>query len=133
MTPGWKQFEYTTSAMMIGIAIDVAIYPKAISYGSFFLLRDIGMTPEMIGVAFTILGCLRMAALFANGRWPDYGPMCRVFGAMMGALLWAQMAWALYRWSIGQGYVAIGVIVYACLAASELVSCGRAARDGRRG
>ncbi len=126
-----RLFEWTTAAMMVGIAFCVAVSPKTISFGGFYLMQDVGLTPEIIGVAFTLGGCLRAAALFANGNWPVYGPMCRVVGAALGAVLWAQMSWALYRWSLAQGYVSIGVVVYGCLTLSEMISCGRAARDGR--
>lgn len=126
-----RLFEWTTSGAMLGIALCVAISPKTVTSGGFYLMQNVGLSPAALGVLFTLGGCLRIAALYANGSWPSYGPKCRAAGAALGALLWGQMTIALFKWSWDQDYIAIGVCVYAALTISEMISCGRATRDGR--
>ena len=74
-----------------------------------------------------------MLGIGANGMWPKWGPILRAVGAAIGAIVWAQMAYALLVWSrVDQGYLSLGISIYGLLALSELVAIGRAANDARR-
>lgn len=126
-----RLFEWMTALMMVGIAVTIALSPKAIAFGGFYLMQDIGLTPAILGVLFSLGGCLRVAGLYANGNWPIYGPRLRAGCALGGAVIWAQMFLALIKWSSQSGYVSIGVPVYLFLTIGEFISCYRAARDGR--
>jgi hypothetical protein len=126
-----RLFEWITAVIMVGIATTIAISPRAVASGGFHLLQNLGLTAEVLVLLFAIGGCVRIAALWANGRWQVCGPWFRFGCALAGAFLWAQMCLALIEWSDGAGYVSIGVPVYAGLALGELISCSRAARDGR--
>ncbi len=126
-----RLFEWMTALMMVVIAIIVAINPKTVEFGGFYLMRDIGLTATWLGTLFMLGGCLRIAALFANGHWPVYGPRFRAACALMGAVIWMQMLLALTAWSTKSGYISIGVAVYFFLTVGELISCYRAAADVR--
>lgn len=129
--PPQRLFEWMTACMMIGIAVTVGANPKTIEFGGFYLMRDIGLTAGALGILFMAAGGLRIAALFANGRWPVYGPRFRAGCALMGAVIWMQMLLALTAWSARNGYISIGVSVYAFLTVGEMISCYRAASDVR--
>lgn len=126
-----RLFEWMTASMMVVIAIIVAVNPKTVEFGGFYLMRDIGLTASALGTLFMAGGCLRIAALFANGHWPVYGPRLRAACALMGAVIWMQMLLALTAWSTKSGYISIGVSVYFFLTVGELISCYRAAADVR--
>ena len=126
-----RLFEWLVSAMMVLIAITVAVSPKTIAFGGFAGIEAVGLTAPMVAVLFSLAGCLRCASLYANGHWPVYGPRCRAACALAGALIWVQMLYALTKWSLTSGYLSIGIPVYACLTIGEIISCYRAASDGR--
>ncbi len=126
-----RLFEWMTALMMVVIAVIVAVNPKTVEFGGFYLMRDIGLTATALGTLFMAGGCLRIAALFANGHWPVYGPRFRAACALMGAVIWMQMLLALTAWSTKSGYISIGVAVYFFLTVGELISCYRAAADVR--
>lgn len=117
--------------MMVGIALTVACSPHSLAAGGFILMANVGLTPSVVIVTFLVAGWLRMAALYANGHWPVYGPWCRAAGAFVGVLVWAQMFLSMVKWSETSGFVPLGVPVYVMLTAGEIVSLYRAARDGR--
>jgi len=126
-----RLFEWMTALMMLGIAATIAASPRSIASGGFHLMQNIGLGPHSLGWAFAAIGSVRMASLYANGRWPFYGPWCRAVGALGGAFVWVQMSLALIAWSDTAGYISIGVSVYAVLALGEFISCYRAANDAR--
>lgn len=126
-----RLFEWMTSLMMIGMAIVIAMNPQTVKVGGFYLMADIGLTAPVLGVIFSIGGCLRGVSLVANGMWPKWGPIFRGICALLGASLWIQMALALIAWSGKNGYVSVGVPVYLCLTLGELISLYRAATDVR--
>lgn len=126
-----RVFEWMTALMMIGIAVTIAVSPGTMAAGGFTLMGNVGLTPGVVVVVFLAAGWLRMAALYANGHWPYYGPWCRAGGAMIGVIIWAQMFFSMLKWSEVSGFVPLGVPVYVFLTVGEFISCYRAARDGR--
>jgi hypothetical protein len=126
-----RLFEWMTAMMMIGMATVIAANPNTVRVGGFYLMTNVGLTAPILAVLFTFAGCVRVSALFANGLWALWGPRFRALCALIGASLWAQMAIALTAWSAESGYVSVGVPVYAFLTIGELISCYRAATDGK--
>ncbi len=126
-----RLFEWMTSFMMIGMAFVIAGNPHTVRVGGFYLMTQVGITAPILAVLSAIIGCIRISALFANGLWPSWGPRFRAGCSLFGACLWAQMFLALLAWSNESGYVSIGVSVYLFLALGEIISCYRAATDGR--
>jgi len=126
-----RLFEWMTSLMMLGMAVVIAINPQTVKAGGFYLMARIGLTAPVLAVLFTFVGCLRVAALIANGVYPVWGPRARAASALFSAALWSQMMLALVAWSAQQNYLSIGVPVYLFLTFGELVSCYRAATDAR--
>lgn len=126
-----RLFEWMTSLMMLGMAFVIALNPQTVKVGGFYLMSYVGLTAPVLGVIFTLVSCVRVAALFANGFIPAWGPRARGACAIVGAAIWAQMMCALAAWSSQNGYISIGVPVYAALTLGELISCYRAATDVR--
>lgn len=129
--PPWRGrlFEWMTSFMMLGMAFIIAVNPRTVQVGGFYLMSHIGITAPVLAVMSTLIGCLRIAALFANGLWLVWGPRFRAGCALFAAILWMQMFLALLAWSEQSGYISIGIAIYLFLAIGELISCYRAATD----
>src|SRR5258708_38911234 len=126
-----RLFEWITAAMMMGIAVTIAVSPQAVDDGGFHLMKNLGLTPTILAVLFFVASISRAIGLYANGRWPIYGPWCRALGAAVGVIIWAQMFLSLIKWSGQSGYVFLDVSVYLFLTIGELVSCYRAASDAQ--
>lgn len=126
-----RLFEWMTAFMMLGMAIVIAANPQTVRAGGFYLMTNIGFTAPVLAVLFTFGGCVRIAALFANGLWVSWGPKMRAGCALLGASIWVQMGVALIAWSAQSGYLSVGVPVYLFLTVGELISCYRAATDAR--
>ncbi|MCP1832851.1 hypothetical protein [Bradyrhizobium sp. USDA 4545] len=118
--------EVATSAMMLMLAVHIAIWPDSIRASAFRQILDV-LPEAWLGWGFAIAGCLRIAALIANGAWQFYGPIMRAIGALSGALIWFQMCIALYHLvpSVGSP-PSPGIPVYFTLSVVELVSMYRA-------
>lgn len=120
--------EWTTTSMMIGIALCILLTPMTIEMGSFRYLRDFGFTAGVAVFTFAAVGLLRIFALYANGRWPG-GWKARLAGSVAGAMVWAYMAYALLLLTRETGTLSIGIPVYACLSVAEVISCYRIGLD----
>lgn len=123
--------EWSTTAMMLGIAACIFITPRTIEMGSFRFMQEIGIGPSSAFLIFASAGILRIIALYANGRWP-HGTTARVVSGSVGAFMWFQMAWALMLLTRETGTLSVGIPVYLCLTVSEVISCYRVAFDSHR-
>jgi len=121
-----RLFELSSTSMMLGLAGLIALWPEAMAASAFrYLLAFI--SPGWLGSAFFLAGCLRLAALVANGEWPRYGPILRAIGAFAGAMLWGQMGFALFQLMPNVGTPpSPGIPVYLVLSLFELFSMYRA-------
>jgi hypothetical protein len=116
---------------MILIALEIAVWPNTLAAGSFRLMLVI-ITPASLALFFGAFGLLRVAALIANGGWPEHGPRMRAMGAGAAALMWAQMCIALILITPHlNGTPSAGISVYFALTIGELVSAYRAISDAR--
>lgn len=129
---GNRLFEWIMTAAMIGIACWIVIWPATISASAFRFILEI-VTTQFLGFFFMVAGALRIAALVANGSWPVYGPYLRSFTAGAAALVWVQMAAALFSLPTFAAAPSPGIPVYFALTIGELISCYRALSDGRAG
>ena len=123
-----RLFELATAVMMVLIAMHLVIWPGAISAGEF---RHVMLPPAaaLVG-AYGIGGCLRVAALIANGSWPVYGPLLRAGGAVAGSMIWAQMFASLLLVNVEIGNPPpLDIWVYLTLTAVELIAMCRALVD----
>lgn len=89
-----------------------------------------GLTETRLAAIFGLVGGARIVALIINGRWPR-SPLFRMSGAMLGCMIWAQIAWLQYLGSAASGAISTGVGVYALLALADLANIYRAAFDVR--
>lgn len=127
-----RLFEWVMTLAMLGLAIEIAIWPGTIGASSFRLILVLVSTEHM-AVFFAVFGLMRIAALFANGSWPVHGPRLRAMGAGSAALMWGQMCVALLLLApFNQGVPSPGLPVYFALTIGELVSAYRAMTDERR-
>ncbi len=118
--------EVATAAMMLGLALEIGIWPESIGASAFH--RILAVLPETwLGWGFLVAGTARLAALCANGSWPFYGPLLRAAGALSGALIWFQMCLALFVLIPETGRPpSPGIPVYLVLTILELLSMYRA-------
>ena len=128
-----RLFEWVMTLSMIGMAVEIAIWPKAVAASSFRLMLGV-INPLNIGMFFLAFGLLRIAALIANGSWPEHGPRMRAMGAGAAALMWGQMCVALFLLTAQRnGIPSPGISLYFFLTVGELVSAYRAISDARTG
>jgi hypothetical protein len=127
-----RLFEWTMAGSMLVLGFWILIFPHAIGSSSFYLLQRIignfGLT-----IFFLFIGFFRIAALFANGRWKVWGGRIRAASAIGGAIIWIQMAVALWLLVPTAGRApSPGIPIYFALAIAELISTKRARADGNR-
>ena len=89
-----------------------------------------GFTETRLAAVFGIIGGSRIVALIINGRWPR-SPLFRISGAILGCVIWGQIAWLQYLGSTASGAISTGVGVYALLALADSANIYRAAFDAR--
>src|ERR1035441_1328400 len=137
MNPGFmgycrnRMFEWVMTLAMLGIALEIAVWPISIASGSFRLLLVV-ISPAELALFFGTFGLLRIAALIANGSWPEHGPRMRAMGAGAAALMWGQMCIALVMLtSQRDGVPSPGIALYFFLTIGELVSAYKAISDAR--
>lgn len=118
--------EVGTAVMMLGLALEIGIWPDTIGASAFHKLLLV-LPAAWLGWGFFIAGSARLAALVANGSWPYWGPMLRAAGALSGALIWFQMCIALFVLTPETGKPpSPGIPVYFVLSIVELLSMYRA-------
>lgn len=128
-----RLFEWVMTIIMISIAIEIALWPRSIGTGSFRLLLSV-ITPTGLALFFGAFGLLRIAALIANGSWPEHGPRMRAMGAGAAAVVWTQMGIALMLLTPELNDTpSAGIAVYFGLTVGELISAYRAISDARPG
>ena len=139
MSPGFmnycrnRLFEWVMTIIMISMALEIAVWPHTIATGSFRLMLHI-ISPTGLSLFFGAFGLLRIAALIANGSWPEHGPRIRAMGAGAAAFMWIQMCVALILITPQlNGVPSAGIPVYFGLTVGELISAYRAISDARPG
>lgn len=127
-----RLFEWVMTSSMLGVAINLALWPESISVGAFRLILQV-ISASNMGLFFLAFGIVRIIALVANGSWPKHGPRLRALGACAAAFMWAQMSAALLLLALHPGALpSIGIPIYFCLSVGELISAYRAICDDAR-
>lgn len=86
-----------------------------------------------VGLVYFFVAVARAAALVVNGRSLVYGPQFRAWGAIFGALIWAQMEVSLLKlYFCGVTNNSPGISLYFAMTLGELVTVYRASTDVRR-
>jgi hypothetical protein len=122
--------EWVSALIMITWAITLALPGDTLSTPAFAAFHRFDLTETFWGVAFGMIGGIRITALVINGRWPT-GPWFRVMGAVFGVITWSQVSYMLYLTSVTAGVAATGVGTYGVLALADLWSVRRAMVDAR--
>jgi hypothetical protein len=116
--------EVSNALIMVGIGVQIIAAPEVSDYRALDLLSGI-VSADSIATLFIVVGAVRMAALIANGHWPEYGPWLRAIGALVGALVWSQMFLSLIVVS-PDDLTSLNAPVYFVFTGIELVSIYRA-------
>jgi hypothetical protein len=119
--------ELSSALIFTALSFHLLIWPGSVAASSFHRIVDI-IDPAYLSIFFGLLGSSRLAALVANGAWPQYGPWMRAIGAFAGAMIFGNMSAALYiNAPISAGYApSPGIPVYLILAVIELLSMYKA-------
>lgn len=115
--------EVVKAIIMLGIGLQLTFQPE-VEYKAFNLLSQY-IAINHISSLFLIVGSLRLAALIANGNWPEYGPWMRAIGAAIGSLVWSQMFLSLVVLE-PPGSGSLGVPIFFVFSVVELLSIYRA-------
>jgi hypothetical protein len=75
-----RLFEWVMTTAMLGLALEIALWPSAVGASSFRFVSMV-VSAEIMALFFMVFGLLRIAALIANGSWPVHGPRLRAIGA----------------------------------------------------
>lgn len=126
-----RLFEVVMTMIMLSMVPIFILSPDTIKIGSFRLMHRAGFDAFNLAIFFAVFGTIRIAAFIANGNWKVWGPRFRAIGAGAAAFIWFQMAYALLILSPQTGTLSVGIPVYFWLMVGEVVSCYRAAADGR--
>lgn len=127
--------EAAAAWIMVGLGIQIIAAPVPSDYRALDGLVWF-VSGDFIAAFFITVGCIRIAALTANGRWPKTGPWLRSVGAGAGAVIWSQMFLSLIAVS-PDDLTSLGAPVYFVLTMVEFISIYRALamrdRHGRVG
>lgn len=116
--------EVSNAMVMIGIGVQIIVAPVPPDYHALDML--LGVIPDGgIALLFVAVGTIRMAALIANGHWPEYGPWLRAVGALVGALIWSQMFLSLIVIP-SDSLTSLGAPIFSVFTMVELISIYRA-------
>jgi hypothetical protein len=123
-----RLFEWGSVLAMLGLGIELMIWPNAIALSAFHTL---GALPAgFLPLFYLSFAVVRGWALALNGRSYVYGPRMRSYGALGACIIWSWMMTALiYN---GNEVPSPGIPVYFALACCELYTIYRAASDVRK-
>jgi hypothetical protein len=126
-----RVFEWMSAGALFADGVLFIFSPRSIQESSFAPILD-AFPAALIAVLVLMTGGMRIAALWHNGRWPVVGPSIRIVGAILGAVAWSAMGFALLK-QVAEVDRAMspGVTVYVALFLAELYSARRAAADVR--
>lgn len=126
-----RLFEWVMSGAMITVGIHLYLWPGAIGHSSFHFISDV-LGLGTLRTLFITVGWFSMLALFANGRWPIWGPRVRAMGAFCRCILWLWMEVALIKLMHEIGAPpSPGIPIYTAMVVGEIIAIGMAASDDR--
>lgn len=125
-----RLFEWVMATAMVLLAVQTFVWPETLNASAFHWLTVV-LPSSFIGVFLLLFGIARFGALVANGRSLVYGPFVRAFGALAGALLWAQFELAMFADFSVKGPPSPGIAFFFPFTLAELYSAYRAASDVR--
>lgn len=126
-----RVFEWSMGGAIAGLGMLLVIWPAAIKESAFFPFLEI-MSQRDIATVCLGGGILRMIALWWNGHSAIWGPLVRASGAVLGAVVLAALAFALYRQGIMIGRSPSPTLpFFLSFFVAELISASRAAGDVR--
>lgn len=128
-----RLFEWLMTLSMLGLAIEIFLWPKTIEFSAFAELIDV-ITNRFVGMFMFVVGWSRAVALVLNGHSIGgirLGPLMRSVLAVLCAVMWGQFALALLQLSISQSRPSPGLPFWAMFVLGELYVAYRAVRDGK--
>jgi hypothetical protein len=125
-----RLFEWFSALAMIGWSVVLAAPGNTFSQASFAGFADRGITEVGLAGVLGLIGGARIVALYINGRRPQT-PYVRMAGALLGAILWGQIAWMLGQVVTVTGIFSTGAMTYGLMAFFDTLCIARAAYDSR--
>jgi hypothetical protein len=122
-----RGLEWLSAIAMVGWCYVIVRHPGYLLASNLHEFLRFGLTEGQVAAGFGVVGALRIAALYINGRWPR-SPLLRMAGAAVGLVLWSQVTLTLV---MAVGTASTGVVIYGPLAFAEFISIRRAAFDAR--
>jgi hypothetical protein len=126
-----KFFEWVSSAMLLGLAIEMLIWPQILQASAFRYVAMAGHA-QAVGTLMLMAAVASFIALVVNGRSDMVGPKVRAWTALFRGIVWMQMDIALLL-IIGEnkGTPSPGIPIYFFLTVGEFYAAWRAATDVR--
>jgi len=128
---GDRGLEWFSAAVMLSWGLVLALPGDTLAQPSFAEFAQHGFTERVLAWVAGLIGALRLAALYVNGRSPR-SPHVRVIGCLLGCLFWERVAWLLLAGTWSQaGVASVSAAVYALLGLADFLGIFRSAYDVR--
>lgn len=127
-----RVFEWLMTCSMLGLSVQVIIWPKTIEFSAFTYLVE-AVSDKFVALFMFSIGWIRACALALNGHevWGmKLGPLIRSVVAALCAVMWGQFAFALLQLSIYQSRPSPGLPFWTMFVFGEMYVAYRAVRDG---
>jgi hypothetical protein len=129
--PQCRDTEWLSAFVMCAWAFILILPGDALAGPSFSAFHRQGLTEVFWACVFGSVGCVRIAALYINGRNPRT-PYARMLSAAFGFVAWGYVGTLVYLGTMDQlGVISPGCGVYGVLALAEIRSIYRAGYDAR--
>ena len=126
-----RSIEWFSALAMLVLATILVMPGDTMAGPSFREFDHYGLNEARLAAALGIVGAVRVVALWINGRWPR-GPMLRIGGSVIGAMIWGQIAWLITLGALlNNGTISTDTGIYTLLAIGEILSIYKAAFDAR--
>jgi hypothetical protein len=121
--------EWMCTFMLLNFGVTIFMTPQTLEQGSFRYMVALHVTPMLFASAATIVGLVRVAALYFNGWGLPWSARVRALCAMFGAAVFGLLGLSLVFLTKDTGWLSIGAGTHIALCVVELYSCLRAGAD----
>lgn len=126
-----RLWEWGAGITMIGIGVLLDAWPDALASSKFRFMLDV-LQPYTFTLFYLVSGCVRVSALWLNGRGAPYTAYIRACTAVCGGFAWLHMAWSLFVVQNNQaGPPSPSLVLLIVLTGLELITVYRALGDAK--
>lgn len=124
-----RNLEWQCGSILLLLGCFCIFWPNAFGDGRFSAITNVIPT-QALTTLLLMVGITRLTFLYLNGMWPKISPILRMVGAIIGGMIFLQMALALWLSHLNTGIdPSPGIAVYANLICVEAYSAVRAAAN----